>query len=65
MASNPETTERMIDNEWYNEMQNRLSDAIAAAQRARGNRCDPDGDPCGADCACLKLVRADLESRIP
>lgn len=63
--SNKTTERSMVDNEWYNEMHNRLFDAIAAAQRARGNKCDPDGDPCGADCACLRLVRDDLESRIP
>lgn len=45
-------------------MQNAISEAIAAAQVTRGN-CDPDGDPCGADCACLRLVREELDGRLP
>lgn len=43
-------------------MQNAISTAIAEAQRYRGN-CDPDGDPCGTDCACWLLVHDDLERR--
>lgn len=54
---------KTTDCEWLNEMKNRVSDAIGAAQYARG-QCVPDGDPCGADCACLRLVRDELESRI-
>lgn len=43
------------------EMKTAISTAIAAAQRF--HRCDPDGDPCGKDCACWRLVCREVEGR--
>ena len=44
-------------------MQNHISAAIREAQIERAG-CDADGDPCGTDCACLRMVTDDIRGRL-
>ena len=55
----------MTDADWLAEMRNRVSEAIAAAQRANG--CEPDGDPCGGaeKCRCIAMVLYEVERHAP
>ena len=63
--SQDETTKRASpDHEWIGEMQRRVSDAIAASQRA-SDHCNVTAEACGADCACFRRVEEELATRQP